>query len=182
MRGPSARHSAAFQAASRPEAGATSDHRPRRRAVRERRSLAAARTETTAPVEGLRVAAAEEPAPQPLQIGVRQYRLDENLPEPLAAFGFDDEDIGEIGEGRVVGDDPREADLIAAAVEAEDEELSIAFFITANGIPCAQWEWTRKAWISARSRRILSVSISHGSEGAGGQRGRGARRQGCVLA
>jgi hypothetical protein len=37
-----------------------------------------------------------------------ENRLDQIASEPPTSFRLDDEDIGEIGEGRVVGDDPGE--------------------------------------------------------------------------
>ena len=43
--------------------------------------------------------------------------------EPPTPFRLDDEDIGEIGEGRVVGDDPGETDLASVAIEAEGERV-----------------------------------------------------------
>ena len=49
--------------------------------------------------------------------------LDQPAAEPLAALGGDDEDIGEIGEGGVVGDHPGEADLAAVAIEAEGQRM-----------------------------------------------------------
>src|SRR5438270_8395674 len=79
--------------------------------------------EAAAPVEALRVAGAEQPAAQPLEVRMRQDGVDEMAAEPFAALGLDDEDIGEIGEGRVVGDHPGEADLLGTPIEAEGERV-----------------------------------------------------------
>jgi hypothetical protein len=53
-----------------------------------------------------------------------QDRLDEPLPEAGVALLRDDEDIGEVGKGRLIGDDAGEADLRALAINAERERMS----------------------------------------------------------
>ncbi len=53
-----------------------------------------------------------------------QDRLDQPLPEAGVALLRDDEDIGEVGKGRLIGDDSGEADLRALAINAEHERMS----------------------------------------------------------
>jgi hypothetical protein len=52
-----------------------------------------------------------------------QYRLDQPLPEAGVALLADDEDIGEIGKGRLIGDDAGKADLRALSINAEHERM-----------------------------------------------------------
>ena len=53
-----------------------------------------------------------------------QDRLNEPPPEAGVALLRDDEDIGEVGKGRLIGDNAGEADLIALAINAEHERMS----------------------------------------------------------
>jgi hypothetical protein len=53
-----------------------------------------------------------------------QDRLDQPLSEAGVAFLRDDEDIGEVGKGRLIGDDAGKADLRALAINAEHERMS----------------------------------------------------------
>ena len=46
------------------------------------------------------------------------------MPEPRVALLCDDEDIGEVGKARLVGDDAGEANLRAAAIHAEHNRMS----------------------------------------------------------
>jgi hypothetical protein len=48
-----------------------------------------------------------------------QDRFDQPLPEAGVAFLRDDEDIGEVGKGRLIGDNAGEADLRALAINAK---------------------------------------------------------------
>jgi hypothetical protein len=52
-----------------------------------------------------------------------QDRFDQPLPEAGVALLRDDEDIGEVGKGRLIGDNAGEADLIALAINAEHERM-----------------------------------------------------------
>ena len=52
-----------------------------------------------------------------------QDRFDQPLPEAGVAFLRDDEDIGEVGKGRLIGDNAGEADLRALAINAENERM-----------------------------------------------------------
>src|ERR1700719_2258865 len=79
--------------------------------------------EAAAAIEVLGGARAEEPAAQALQSGMGEDALDQPPAEPLAALGGHDEDIGEIGECRVVADHPGKPDLAAVAIEAESERV-----------------------------------------------------------
>lgn len=53
-----------------------------------------------------------------------QDRLDQPLPEAGVALLRDDEDIGEVGKGRLIGDDAGKADLRALAINPEHERMS----------------------------------------------------------
>jgi hypothetical protein len=53
-----------------------------------------------------------------------QDRLDQPLPEAGVALLCDNEDIGEVGKGRLIGDDSGEADLRALAINTEHERVS----------------------------------------------------------
>jgi hypothetical protein len=53
-----------------------------------------------------------------------QDRLDQPLPEAGVALLRDDEDIGEVGKGRLIGDDAGKADLRALAINAKHERMS----------------------------------------------------------
>jgi hypothetical protein len=53
-----------------------------------------------------------------------QDRLDQPLPETGVALLRDDEDIGEVGKGRLISDDAGKADLSALAINAEHERMS----------------------------------------------------------
>jgi hypothetical protein len=50
-------------------------------------------------------------------------RLDQPLPEPGVALFRDDKDVGKIRKGRLIGDNPREADLDVFAVKAESHRM-----------------------------------------------------------
>jgi hypothetical protein len=52
-----------------------------------------------------------------------QDRFDQPLPEAGVAFLRDDEDIGEVGKGRLIGDNAGEADLHALAINAKHERM-----------------------------------------------------------
>ena len=52
-----------------------------------------------------------------------QDRFDQPLPETGVALLRDDEDIGEVGKGRLIGDNAGEADLRALAINAENERM-----------------------------------------------------------
>ena len=52
-----------------------------------------------------------------------QDRFDQPLPETGVALLRDDEDIGEIGKGRLIRDNAGEADLRALAINAENERM-----------------------------------------------------------
>src|SRR5262249_34303158 len=79
--------------------------------------------EAAALVKALRGARAEQTAPQPLQLGMNQNRVDEGAAAALVALVLEHEDVGEIGEGGRVGDDTGKADLAAVSVEAEGERI-----------------------------------------------------------
>ena len=53
-----------------------------------------------------------------------QDRFDQPVPEAGGAFLRDDEDIGEVGKGRLIGDDAGKADLRALSINAEHERMS----------------------------------------------------------
>ena len=53
-----------------------------------------------------------------------QDRLDQPLPDAGVALLRDDEDIGEVGKGRLIGDDAGKADLRARSINAEHERMS----------------------------------------------------------
>ncbi len=61
----------------------------------------------------------EHPSAKPLEARVREDRFHQPGREPLPAVRFENEDVGEIGEGREVRDDPREPDLSSVLVESE---------------------------------------------------------------
>jgi hypothetical protein len=52
-----------------------------------------------------------------------QDGLDQPLPEAGVALLGDDEDIGEVGKGRLIGDDAGKADLRALSINAEHERM-----------------------------------------------------------
>src|SRR5581483_3295756 len=74
-------------------------------------------------VQAVSVAGAEHPAPQALEMRVGDDRLHQPDAEPLPALLLEHEDIGDVGEGGVVGDDAGEADLGIAAIDAEHERV-----------------------------------------------------------
>jgi hypothetical protein len=53
-----------------------------------------------------------------------QDRLDQPLSETDVALLGDNEDIGEVGKGRLVGDEARKANLRAVAIETERHRVS----------------------------------------------------------
>ena len=53
-----------------------------------------------------------------------QDRFDQPLPEAGVALLGDDEDIGEVGKGRLIGDDAGKAGLRARSINAEHERMS----------------------------------------------------------
>jgi hypothetical protein len=53
-----------------------------------------------------------------------QDRLDQPLSETDVALLGDNEDIGEVGKGRLIGDDAGKADLHARSINAEHERMS----------------------------------------------------------
>ena len=71
----------------------------------------------------MRVASAEDPAPDVLQLGRADDRLDEPLAEPVAAMGLEHEHVGEVGDDDVVGHDAREADLARRMMEPEGQRV-----------------------------------------------------------
>src|ERR1700730_3070828 len=68
-------------------------------------------------VEAMSVPRAKQPTAQALQAGMAQDALDEPAAETPAPLGFQDEDIGEIGETRMVRHDAGKAHLPARFVE-----------------------------------------------------------------
>jgi hypothetical protein len=52
-----------------------------------------------------------------------QYSLDQPLAEARVALLRDDEDIGEVGKGRPIGDNAGEADLHALAIKSERHRM-----------------------------------------------------------
>ena len=52
-----------------------------------------------------------------------QDRFDQPLPEAGVALLRDDEDIGEVGKSRLIGDNAGEADLRALAINAKHERM-----------------------------------------------------------
>jgi hypothetical protein len=90
-------------------------------------------------VERLHVAGEEQPAAQALQLGMRLQRL-EHLPrQALPAMRRQHEHVGEIGEGRAVGDHPGEGDLLAVRVEhADAEAVRHRRSTMCRGMPLAQ--------------------------------------------
>jgi len=63
------------------------------------------------PVEVMRVGGEEDPAAEALEVGVGHNLLHQHFGEAVAAVGDGDEDVAEVGDGGVVGDDAGEADL-----------------------------------------------------------------------
>src|SRR5262249_16627946 len=69
--------------------------------------------EAELPVESMRIAREERPAPQPLQLGMRHDGGHEALPHPVAAGRLESEDVADVGEGGAVADHACEAALTA---------------------------------------------------------------------
>src|SRR4029078_11895068 len=81
------------------------------------------RAESVALVQSLGVASEEGKAAEALEVGVLEDALHQPFRESTAAIGFDDKYVGEIGIGRAVRGEPREASLCRAVVDAEDERI-----------------------------------------------------------
>src|SRR5206468_3688183 len=81
------------------------------------------RREAQASVELLLVARRKQQTAQAGEMRMHQRRADEPGREPLPAMRRQHEDVGEVSECRLVGDEAREADLRAALVQAEAERM-----------------------------------------------------------
>ena len=82
--------------------------------------------EAELPVQRVRVAGGEEPAPQALKLRVREHGLDEPRPKPFPPLILDDEHVGQIRERRPVGDRARESDLPVPQKDREREGMGDA--------------------------------------------------------
>src|ERR1043166_767983 len=75
------------------------------------------------PVKSVCIRGSEQPAAKSLQIGLRNERFHQPLAQTFAAVFFDDKDVADIGERRLVCNDTGESDLLTAAVNAEAERV-----------------------------------------------------------
>lgn len=79
--------------------------------------------EAEALVEGVGVSGGEQEAPERVDVGVFEKRLDHALGEAAASVIFVNKDIAEPGEGGAVGDEAGDADLFAGGgVEGADPQ------------------------------------------------------------
>ena len=74
-------------------------------------------------VQAVRIARAEQEAPQVEQVGVCHDALDQPHAEAATARLRQHEDVAQPAEGRVVGHHAREAELALALVDAEDQRV-----------------------------------------------------------
>ena len=74
-------------------------------------------------VEGVGVAGTEHPAAEVLELRMGGDAFHQPDAESVAAMLFEDEDVGDVGEGSVVGDDARATGLSAVAVDADGERV-----------------------------------------------------------
>lgn len=79
-------------------------------------------------VESMRVTRGESPAAQTLQVVVTHDCFDQPLAEAMRTVVFVDENVTEIGKDRVIADDPRQADLFLAIIQAEDQGIGESTF------------------------------------------------------
>ena len=66
-------------------------------------------------IQAISVACGEHEPAKALELGVPLYCFDHSPRETLPAMSLEDIDVGEVCEGGLVCDDPREADLLAAS-------------------------------------------------------------------
>lgn len=79
--------------------------------------------ETELTVKPMCVAGYKAPAAESLQVGMRHDAFHHPLAEGLSTVIFVDEDIAEIGEDCMVGDDAGKADLYRAIINAEIQRV-----------------------------------------------------------
>lgn len=70
-------------------------------------------------VEAVSVLRGQQETAEALEIRVRHDRLHDELGDAPASMSGDDKDVGNIGEGSVIGDDPGEADLLRTIKSTE---------------------------------------------------------------
>jgi len=74
-------------------------------------------------IQVMSVARGEHEPAKALELRVPLYRLDHLLRETSPAVGLENVDVGEVCERGLVGDDPREADLLAAGESSETDGI-----------------------------------------------------------
>ena len=88
-------------------------------------------------VEAVRVASCKNPAPQPLQLWVSDYRLHKPFAKAAAAKFAYNKNIADIRKRRKIAYDARKADQLLSSVDAEAKRiLDCSFGLFARAIFC----------------------------------------------
>lgn len=75
------------------------------------------------PIQSVRIAGEQNPAPQALQVGMRHYGFHQPFRKSMAAVCFEHVYVAEIGNGGEIGNDPGKPDLFILMVHPKAKRV-----------------------------------------------------------
>jgi hypothetical protein len=110
----------------------------------------------------LRIGRHQHPAAQILQIGMREDRCDERLAQSLPTMLGRNEDVTQVRECCLVGNDPRETNLFPIAINPQQSEFFTVRSTSPFEMPFAQYDsFAMKAWTISSSSNAGSSEMEY---------------------